>query len=105
MVLHRPSEPARLIGHYQTNGRHLTAVLVSNDAVGRFRSLLKFLFALALSLCTVLFLTWLAGRIEQHFFRRRAELLLSQVQSLELRRTPWQDAQIQLNRGVQNGGW
>jgi hypothetical protein len=98
MVLHRPFEPTRTNGHYQTNGRHLTAVLVSNDAVGRFRSLRKFLSALALSLCTVLFLTWLASRIEQHFFRRRAELLLSQVQSLELRRTPWQDAQIQLQR-------
>jgi hypothetical protein len=78
--------------------RHITPLLVSNDAVGRFRSLQKFLFALALSLCTVLFLTLLASRIEQHFFRRRAEILLSQVQSFELRKTPWQDAQIQLQR-------
>src|SRR5260370_4601614 len=81
-----------------SSGRHLTAVLVSHVVMGRFHSLRKFLVALALSLCTVLFLTLLASRIEQHFFRRRAELLLSQVQSLELRKTPWQDAQIQLQR-------
>jgi hypothetical protein len=66
--------------------------------VGRFRSLRKFLIALLLSICAVLFVTLLAGRIEQYVFRRRAELLLSQVQSLELRRTPWQDAQFQLQR-------
>jgi hypothetical protein len=66
--------------------------------VGRFRSLRKFLFALALSLCAVLFLILLASQIEQHLFRRRAELLLSQVQSLELRKTTWQDVQVQLQR-------
>jgi hypothetical protein len=44
------------------------------------------------------FLILLASQIEQHLFRRRAELLLSQVQSLELRKTTWQDAQVQLQR-------
>lgn len=58
----------------------------------------KFLFALALSLCALLFLTFLATQIEQHLFRRRAELLLSQVQSFELRKTSWQDTQVQLQR-------
>lgn len=63
--------------------------------MGRFRSLRKFLFALFLSLCALLFLTVVASKIEQHLFRRRAQLLLSQVQSLELRKTPWPDAQAQ----------
>ena|ERR1700719_1078613 len=97
----------RLTGHCRTNGRHITPVLVSNDAVGRFRLLRKFLFAVALSLCAVLFLILLASQVEQHVFRRRAELLLSQVQPLELRKTTWQDVQscsvagaLQPNRGL-----
>jgi len=75
---------------------------VSNDLVGRLRSLRNFLSALLLSLCAVLLLTLLACQIEQHLFRRRAELLLSQIQSLELRKTPWQEAQIRLQRWGQN---
>jgi hypothetical protein len=63
--------------------------------VGRLRSLRKFLFALSLSFGALLFLTLLTSQIEQHLFRRRAELLLSQLQSLELRKTSWQDAQTQ----------
>jgi hypothetical protein len=54
--------------------------------VGRIRSLRKFLFALLLGLCAVLSLTLLVSQIEQRLFRRRAELLLSQVQALELRK-------------------
>lgn len=88
----------RLTGTIRQNGRHIIPVLVSNDAVGRFRSLRKFLFALALGLCAVLLLTFVASGIEQRLFRRRAEFLLSQVQSLELRKTPWQDAQVQFQR-------
>jgi hypothetical protein len=71
---------------------------VSNDAVGRFRSLRKVLIALGLSLCAVLFLTLLASQIEHRLFRRRAEILLSKVQALELRKTSWQDAQVQLQQ-------
>jgi hypothetical protein len=93
---------ARLIVDDQTNGRHITSVLVSNDAVGRFCSLRKFLFAFTLILCTVLFLLLAASQIEQRLFRRRAEILLSQLQSLELRKTSWQDAEIQLQRWVPN---
>lgn len=66
--------------------------------MGRLRSLRKFLFALTLSLCALLFLTFLATQIEQRLFRRRAELLLFQVQSLELRKTPSKDAEVQLQR-------
>jgi hypothetical protein len=39
-----------------------------------------------------------ASQIEQRVFRRRAELLLSQVQSFELRRTVRQDVQVRLAR-------
>ena len=61
----------------------------------RLRSLRKYLLALALSLCSLLSLTLLASQVEQHLFRARAELLASQLQSLELRKTSWQDAQNQ----------
>jgi hypothetical protein len=50
------------------------------------------------SVCAVLILLLLASQIEQHIFRSRAESLLSQLQSLELRKTPWPDAQHQLKR-------
>ena len=66
--------------------------------MGPLRSLRKFLVALSLSLCSLLFLTLLASQVEQRLFRRRAELLLSQLQSLELRKTSWQDAQTQFQR-------
>ena len=38
----------------------------------------------------------LASQVEQRFYRSRAELLLSHVQSFELGKTPWPDAQRQL---------
>jgi len=66
--------------------------------VGRLRSLRKFVVALSLSLCSLLFLTLLASQVGQRLFRRRAELLLSQLQSFELRKTSWQDAQTQFQR-------
>jgi hypothetical protein len=63
--------------------------------MGRLRLVRKFLLALSLSLGALLFLTLLASQVEQHLFRRRAELLLSQLQSLELRKTSWEDAKNQ----------
>jgi hypothetical protein len=68
---------------------------VSNCFVGRFDSLRKVIVALSLSLCVVLLLTLLASQVEQQLFRRRAALLLSQPQSLELRKASWQDAKTQ----------
>jgi len=70
-----------------------SSILVSNVLVKRFRSLRKFVLALSLGVCALAFLTLLAGRVEQYIFRRRVELLLSQIQSLELRETSWQEAQ------------
>lgn len=69
---------------------------MSNVFVRRLRSLRKLLFAVSVSLFALLFSTLLASQIEQYLFRRRAELLLSQIQSLELRKTPWQEAMLQL---------
>ncbi len=76
----------------------MTSRLGVKYLVGRLRSLRKFLFALSLSLCALLFLTLLASQAEQHLFRRRAELLLSHAQSLELRKTSWQEALVQFQR-------
>jgi len=65
--------------------------------MGRFRILRKGLLALFLSLCVLLSMGLTASQIEQHIFRRRVERLFSEVQSLELRKTPWQEAQIQFH--------
>lgn len=70
---------------------------MSNPIVGRLRSLRKGLFALFLVLCALLALILVAIQIEQHLFRRRAERLLAEVQSLELRKTPWQEAQAKFH--------
>jgi len=74
------------------------SMLVSNAGVGRFHSLPRALFAIFLSLCALLFLVLATGQLAQHIFRRRAEYLLSQVQALELRKTPWSDARRQFQR-------
>lgn len=66
--------------------------------MGRFRSLRRALPALFLGLCVLLSFALIVSRVEQRLFRRRAELLLAEIQSLELRKTPWQQAQTQLRR-------
>ena len=69
---------------------------MSNLVVGRFRSLWKRLLVLLLSLSLLFLAAVLAGHIQQHFFRDLAELLLSEVRALELRKAPWAAAQAQL---------
>lgn len=69
---------------------------MSNSIV--IRLLRKYLLFPAIGIGVVLFLVLLVSQVEQHIFRSRAELLLSQVQSLELRKTPWPEAQNQLKR-------
>jgi hypothetical protein len=64
----------------------------------RLRSASKLALALLMSLCALVFLALIVTRVEQHFFRQRAVLLLSQVQSIELRKTSWQEAQTQFQR-------
>ncbi len=46
----------------------------------------------------LLCLALVVSQVEQHLFRRRAELLLAEIQSLELRKTPWHEAQTQFQR-------
>jgi hypothetical protein len=46
----------------------------------------------------VLVLVLIASQVVQRVFRGQAEMLLSHVQSIELRKTPWPEAQRQLKR-------
>ncbi len=66
--------------------------------MGRIRSLRRALLALFLGLCVLFSLALVVSQIEQHLFRRRAELLLAEIQSVELRKTPWHEAQTQFQR-------
>ena len=66
--------------------------------MGRVRSLRRAFLALLLGLCVLLSLALIVSQVEQHLFRRRAELLLAEIQSLELRKTPWHEAQSQFRR-------
>lgn len=68
--------------------------LVSNLTVTRL--IKKSLLGATLALSAVVLLVFLASQVEQHFFRRRAELLLTQIQSLELGKTPWSQTKGQL---------
>lgn len=63
-----------------------------------YRFLRRILKIAVLGGCAVLFLILVASQIGQRIYRHRAEHLLSQVQSLELRKTPWTVAQRQLKR-------
>lgn len=69
---------------------------MSKGIVGRLRSILKPVLLLFLTFCVLLGSVRVASQINQHFFRRRAETLLAEIQSLELRKTPWQVAQAEL---------
>lgn len=62
----------------------------------RFRLLRRALLILFVSVCAVVFLALVFVQVEQRIFRRRAERLLGEMQSLELRKTPWPEAQAQL---------
>lgn len=52
-----------------------------------------FILSLPISLALII----AASQIEQYFFRHRAELLLNQIQSLELSKTPWPEARTSLS--------
>jgi hypothetical protein len=68
--------------------------LVSNHTVYRFTK--KLLWGAALTVAALILMVFVASQVEQHFFRRRAELLLTQIQSLELGKTQWSQAKGQL---------
>ncbi len=67
---------------------------MSNLIVARFMR--KLLWGVLLPLSAVVLLVFLASQVEQRFFRRRAEVLLAQIQSLELGKTPWSQAKWEL---------
>ncbi len=67
---------------------------MSNPIVTRI--LQKCLLIASIGVSVALFLLVVASQVEQCIYRSRAELLLSQVQSLELGKTPWPEAQRQL---------
>lgn len=48
--------------------------------------------------CVLVVLALLASQIEQHIFRSRADRLLSDIQSIELRKTTWQEAQARVQK-------
>jgi hypothetical protein len=73
--------------------------LVSNTSVRRLRRLLKLALVVLLSACTLVLILWLGNQIEQRAFRGRVQILLSEVQSIQLRETSWDQAQGLL------GGW
>lgn len=64
--------------------------------MGRFRLVRRVLLILFVSFCAVVFLALIFVQVEQRIFRRRAERLLSEIQSLELRKAPWPEAQARL---------
>ena len=59
-----------------------------------FRRKISHVFVLSLSILLALIIT--VSQIEQRLFRHKAELLLNQIQSLELRKTPWTEARKSL---------
>jgi hypothetical protein len=66
--------------------------------VGRLRSLRRALFALFWAFCVLLSLALIVTQIGQRIFRTDAELLLTEIRSLELRKTSWNKAKAQLQR-------
>ncbi len=70
--------------------------------MGVLRRLRRALLLLFLVVCALLSLALVASQVEQRVFRRRAERLLAEVQSLELRKTPWPEAMAQLQHWAAN---
>ncbi len=66
--------------------------------MGRFRRLLKLFVAVFLSVCVLVLFLWLGNQIEQRTYRRRVQILLSDVQSIQLRKTTWDEAQTLFRR-------
>lgn len=67
--------------------------VVSNTLMGRFRRLPKLLVVVLLSVCMLALFLWLGNQIEQRTYRRRVQILLSEVQTVQLRKTTWDEAQ------------
>lgn len=68
----------------------------SNRVVRRFRTVCKWLARAVLCFGGLVMLALLAAQVEQHLFRRRVERLAAELETLEMRKTPWQEAQARL---------
>jgi hypothetical protein len=55
-----------------------------------------------LGICALFLLTWIVVQVEQHFFRHRAKLLMDDIQSIELRKISWGEAQTRLQNWRSN---
>jgi hypothetical protein len=64
----------------------------------RIRLSPKWLRVLFVALCALVALIVISSQIEQHIFRRRAELLLREIRSIELRKTQWRDLRVQFEQ-------
>lgn len=72
--------------------------LVSNTSVRRFRRLYRLLVVALLSACVFVLVLWLGNWIEQRVYRHRVQILLSEVQTIQLRKTTWNEAQTLFQR-------
>jgi hypothetical protein len=70
--------------------------------MGRLSFFRKRLLVVSLALGALLVTALMAGHIQQHFFRARVELLLSELSSFELRKTGWSVAEAQLRHWGEN---
>jgi hypothetical protein len=66
--------------------------------MARTRLLRKWLKVLFVSLCALFILIVISTQIEQRIFRHRAELLLTEIRSIELRKTHWYEVRSQFER-------
>jgi hypothetical protein len=64
--------------------------------MGRFRTVCRRLARVVLCFGALVVLALLAAQVEQHVFRRRAEQLAADLETLEMRKTTWQEAQARL---------
>jgi hypothetical protein len=64
--------------------------------VNWLRSLQKAIVALLVGLSALLLVVLVASQVAQHILRYRAERLLAEIQSIELRETPWGTARQRL---------
>jgi hypothetical protein len=67
-------------------------------SMGQLYRLLKLLVVVCLSVCVLVLVLWLGSQIEQRTYRQRVQILLSDVQTIELRKTTWDEAQALLGR-------
>jgi hypothetical protein len=97
-----PKEERRLTRHITEIESATGLGVVSNTLMGRFRRLLKLPVLVFLSVCIVALFMWLGNQFEQRIYRQRVQILLSEVQTVQLRKTTWDGAQALFRRWGDN---